>query len=205
MSEELTVKAPQPAPPKLAAEHLALAMLAGALLLVLIAAFSPIEWLGYYATRLWLPVWAIACLVYGGPRLAVRSSWLTKSVRLGRGQWMEWGGGPYAAIAIVCFVWQEIAQLRELVQWFVETEFYTDKFGIRTLIREGAQNIGQFFVGSFMSGMYAFGWPAFWNKTFDAGQMWPAAAIAWAMFEAGKATARRLPGTVAADRPGAKP
>ena len=78
---------------------------------------------------------------------------MTKATRFGRGQFAEWGGGPYAAIAIVCFCWQEWAQLREFVQWIIETEFYTDKFGIRRLIREGAQNIGSFVVGSFMNGM----------------------------------------------------
>jgi hypothetical protein len=179
---------------KLPLEHLVLAALLGALAIALAGDFIPIDWVQYYALRLWLPIWLLACAHYGLPRVSDRRPWLVRYARVGRGQFAEWGGGPYAAIAIVCFAWTEWAQLRELVQWIVETEWYTDKSGVRDLIRDAARNVAGFFVGSVMNGFYAFVWPAFWKKTFTIGQQWPAVAVAWALFEAGRGLVTSLPG-----------
>jgi hypothetical protein len=180
---------------------LILTALAGALVIAVAGAFAPVEWIQYYASRLWMPVWVMAVLLYGGPRVAGRRAWVTKAFRFGRGQFVEWGGGPYAAIAIVCFGWLEWAQLRELVQWIAETEWYTDKFGVREIVRGAFRNVLDFFIGSFMNGLHAFVWPAFWKRCFTVGQQWPAVAVAWTLFEAGKWAARKLPGRTEANPP----
>src|SRR5688572_20201817 len=192
------MSAPQPSLPL---DLLLLTALAGALAIAVAGAFAPVEWLQYYAPRLWMPVWVMGVLLYGGPRVAGRAAWVTKAFRFGRGQFVEWGGGPYAAIAIVCFGWLEWAQLRELYQWIVDTEFYVDKAGMRRLAQEFGHNFVGFFVGSFMNGFHAFVWPAFWKKVFTVGQQWPAVAVAWSLFEAGKWTARKLPGRAGANPP----
>ncbi len=184
---------PAPGAP-LALDHLVLVLLLGALACVLVAQFVPVEWIAYYALRLWWPVWALGVIVYGGPRVGGRTAWMTKALRLGRGQFVEWGGGPYAAIAIACFAWQEWAQVRELYDWIVQTSWYTDKFGVRAIVRDAFRNVFDFFISSFMNGLYAFVWPAFWKQSFHAGNQWPAVVVAWTLFEAGKWTVRRLPG-----------
>ena len=185
-----TPSAPLPLP----LEQLLLTVLLGALACVLVSVFVPSEWIAYYALRLWLPVWVMGAVIYGGPRIAGRSTWMTKLVRFGRGQFVEWGGGPYAAIAIACFLWIELAQIREFYDWIAQTDWYTDKFGVRAIVRDAFRNVFDFFISSVMNGLYAFIWPAFWKKAFSVGNQWPAVAVAWALFEAGKWTVRTLPG-----------
>jgi hypothetical protein len=187
--------APPATPPPLSLDLLLLTALVGALAITVAGAFAPTEWLQYYAPRLWMPVWVMGVLLYGGPRVTGRAAWLTKAFRLGRGQFAEWGGGPYAAIAIVCFAWLEWAQLRELIQWVVETDWYTDKAGVREIVRDSFRNVLDFFIGSFMNGLYGFIWPAFWKKVFTVGMQWPAVAVAWALFEAGRWVIGRVPGS----------
>ncbi len=179
---------PPPTPPALALDLLLLIALLGALEGVLVAEFVPVEWIAYYSLRLWLPVWLLACLVYGGPRVSGRGNWIKKHVRLGRSQFVEWGGGAYAAIALVCFAWLEFAQFRELFDWIVGIDWQDDKSAVREFVQSMAHNVTGFFVGSFMNGLYAFVWPAFWKKIFTAGTQWPAVAVAWGMFEAGRWT-----------------
>lgn len=157
----------------------------------------PDSWGAYYATRLWLPLWVLACLVHGGALLESRSPWITRITRVSRHQLVEWGGGAYAAIALVCFAWLEWAQLVELFDWIAQTEWYTDKFGVREIVRDSFRNIFGFFIDSFMNGLYAFIWPAFWKKTFSAGQMWPAALIGWGVFACGQWAVTRMAGDAA--------
>ena len=189
------------APGTLPLDQLILVASVGALVIVVAGAFAPVEWLQYYAPRLWMPVWVMGVLYFGGPRVTGRAAWMTRALRFGRGQVSEWGGGPYAAIAIVCFAWLEWAQLRELFQWVIDTEWYADKFGVREIVRSAFRNVLDFFIGSFMNGVYGFVWPAFWKKSFSAGQMWPAALVGWGVFASGKWAVQQM----AAPQSGEKP
>lgn len=181
MSEPL-----QTPPPAIPLDQLILTALLGALACALVSAFVPVEWIAYYALRLWAPIWLLACLVHGGPRVPGRSNWLRRYTRLGRSQFIEWGGGAYAAIAIVCFAWLEWAQLRELYEWIVGIDWYNNKSAVREFVQSSAQNTVGFFIGSLMNGLHAFVWPAFWKKCFTVGMQWPAVAVAWGVFEAGR-------------------
>lgn len=179
--------------PRLAFADLLLALLLGALALLLLPLLLPGSWLAYYAVHLWLPLMLLAGTIYGGALLAGRHPWLTRLVRLGRFHFVDMGGGAYGAIALVSFFWLEWAQLRDLFDWIVQTEWYTDKFGVREIVRDAARNVVDFFLGSFMNGVSAFAWPAFWKKAFSAGQMWPAAVVGWIIFDGTKWGVRQLP------------
>lgn len=185
---EATQKATPPlAPrPQLEREPLLLVTALGGAAIAAMALLVPDTWGAYYALRLWLPLWVVACMVYGGALLESRNRWVTRITRLSRGQLAEWGGGAYSAIALVCFLWLELAQVRELFVWIAQTDWYTDKFGVGDIVRESVGNLVDFFMGSFKNGLYAFIWPAFWKKTFTAGQMWPAAVVGWGVFASGK-------------------
>lgn len=181
-----------PAPQRVDPQTLAALIVFGGAAVAAMALLVPETWGAYYATRLWLPLWVIGCLVFGGALLQHRSRWVTRISRVSRHQLVEWGGGAYGAIALVCFLWIEYAQVRELIDWVVRTEWYTDKFGVRDILREAFRNFVSFFVDSFMNGIFAFIWPAFWGKAFTAGQMWPAAIVGWGVFESARFAVKQV-------------
>lgn len=179
--------APPDAP--LARLDLALVLALGAGAIVGCGYLVPESWAAYYAIRLWLPVWLCAGVLHGGEHVQHRSAWLTRLTRLGRARLAAWGGGAYAAIVLACFLWLELAQVRDLVLGAVGLEWSA---GVRDLVRELGRDLVAFFVGSVMNTIHALAWPAFWGKVFDAGAQWPAVIVAWLVFESGRHAVRRL-------------
>ena len=174
---------PAPPPPNLELDRLLFAMLLGVLVLlaVLLALGGP--WLGYYAVHLWLPLWLIPCVVFGGARLSDRPEWLRRWVRVARGQFVDYGGGFYGAVALVAFVWAEWAQLEELGRFLV---------GLPS-VQELVQSFIHFGVSSFMNGVWAMVWPAFHAKTFEMRNFWPALGIGAGIFGAAQGLMAWLP------------
>lgn len=199
--EEPTLKAPSPnpAPPPLSQEKFLLHVAVGSGALAAVHLFAPIDWVAYYAFHLWLPLWLVAGFVYGGPRLAGRSGWLTKGIRVGRSQLTEHGGGPYAAIALVCFFWLELEQLKQLAAAIAMFE------SIQAAIQDIIHSLVRFSTGSVMNFVYGIAWPGFWKKTFDAGMQWPAVGIGWGLFELSKWWMQQLAGAQPEGTEGPKP
>jgi hypothetical protein len=183
--DEPTLRASPPpaAPPTIDPQTLAAVLVGGALAVAAAGLLVPGTWAAYYAPRLWLPLWVIGCLVFGGALLAQRNRWVVRFTRLQRHQIVEWGGGAYGAIALTCFGWLEWGQFRELLDALLGVDWRSAEVGARSVVQMLTRNLADFFVGSFMSGLQAFIWPAFWSKAFSAGQFWPAMLVGWGVFE----------------------
>jgi len=187
-----TMQAPTPTPSPgptpspqagLRLQDLSLVALLGALELVLLPVLLPGTWIAYYALYLWLPLWVIGCATFGGALLGSREPLLVRVVRLTRHQFIEYGGGAYGAIALVCFGWLEWERLQEFITTLLAMS------GIREFVR----SLFDFGIDSFLNGIWAVAWPAFGKKVFGFGNFWPAAAIGWALFELTRWGAPRLP------------
>lgn len=178
-----TPPTPPTPPPALELDLLLLAMLLGvlALLAVLLAFGGP--WVGYYAVHLWMPLWLIPCIVFGGARLSDRPDWLRRGVRVARGQFVDYGGGFYGAVALVAFSISELNQLGELGKFLAEVPD----------VREWVQNLIHFGVGSFLNGVWAMAWPAFHAKAFEMRNFWPALGIGAGIFGAAQGVMAWLP------------
>lgn len=183
--------APPPGP-SIDPQTLAAIVVAGGLAIAAMTLLVPETWGAYYALRLWLPLWIIGCLVFGGALLQQRNKWVVRFTRVQRNQVVAWGGGAYGAIALTCFLWLEWGQVLDLFDWIAQTEWYADDLGVREIVRHLTRNLVDFFLGSFMNGLYAFIWPAFWSKAFSAGQMWPAVLVGWGVFECARWAVQRL-------------
>jgi hypothetical protein len=192
--------APPPAgpPQRIAPDMLAALVVFGGAAVAAVALLVPDTWGAYYATRLWLPLWVIACLVAGGALLEQRSKWVTRISRVSRHRLVDWGGGAYAAIALVCFGWLEWARFLEF--WH-SLQALAGTWGVRDFVR----GLFDFGIDSFLNGVYAFVWPAFWKNAFSAGQMWPAALVGWGVFESGRWAVRQLATTAKPPSPPTRP
>ena len=179
--------APPPAgpPQRIGSDTLAALIVFGGLAVAGMALLVPDTWGAYYALRLWLPLWVLACLVAGGALLEQRSRWVTRMSRVSRHQLVEWGGGAYAAIALCCFGWLEWARFLEFWQSLVAL---ADKWDVREVVR----GLFDFGIDSFLNGVFAIAWPAFWKKAFSAGQMWPAVLVGWGVFESARYAVTQL-------------
>ena len=169
--------------PGIALETLLFTTLCGVLVMlgVLLVAGGP--WLGYYTVHLWLPMWLIACEVFGAARLADRPPWLRKGVRLTRSQLVEYGGGFYGAVAVIAFIWLEWARLGAL--WAA----FADGFRVQVLVRQ----IIDFGIDSIFNAMQALVWPAFHAKAFTMHDFWLAFGVSAAIYGAAEAVMSRLP------------
>jgi len=162
-------------PARIHPRDLAVILVGGALAVAGMALLVPGTWGEHYALRLWLPVWVIATAVHGGALLEAGGPWVKRVRRVGRSALAQWGGGAYAAIALVVFLWLEWARGAEFVQQVLGL---TSSDAVRELIR----GLFDFGLDSFMNGVHAIAWPAFWDKAFSAGHMWAAALVAWGVF-----------------------
>jgi hypothetical protein len=178
-----------PAAPGLALADLGLTLLLGVLVLVALpwlslAGVEVPRWVTYFAVHLWVPLWLIGGLVAGGPLLSDRQPWLKKSLRFGRAQFIEYGGGFYGAVALTCFLWLEWARVQE-EDWggFLYDPSWHGV--VRQLI--------DFSIASVMNGIFAVAWPGFLGKVFDSGNAWPAIAVGYAWFEGARWLVRHLP------------
>lgn len=174
---------PPASEPGLAGTDLLLTALLGGLACTLLGWLAPQPWVAYYALHLWLPLWLIVCVVFGGPLLAGRGPWLKRALRVTRGQFVEYGGGFYGAVALTCFLHLEWARLQE--EWL---DLLLDP-SVRGIV----QNIVQFSIDSIMNGIWAIAWPGFLGKVFDSRGVWPAIVVGYAVFEAGRFLVRHLP------------
>lgn len=177
---------PQPdldATPGLDLDLLLLTMLLGVSIMlgVLLAAGGP--WSGYYTVHLWLPMWLIACIVFGGARLVDRPAWLRLGVRMARGQFVEYGGGFYGAVALIAFAWLEWGRGLEFYQALVGAE--SERMFWRSLLG--------FFIDSIMNGISAMVWPAFHAKAFEMRNFWPALGISAGVYAVAQALMGWLP------------
>jgi len=165
---------------------LALLILVGGAAVAAVALLLPGTWGEYYATRLWLPLWVLGCLVFGGALLENRSRWVIRISRVSRNRLVDWGGGAYGAIALVCFGWSEFDQLRETAEWLSSIDWQAGGGAVREMAQGLAHNMFQLVFQSIMNGIQAFIWPAFWKQSFSAGNMWPAAVVGWGVFESAR-------------------
>lgn len=178
---------PQPAPPSaLDLDVLLFAMLLGVVvMLAMLLAFGG-PWFGYYAVHLWLPMWLIACTVFGGARLTDRPAWLRRGVRMARGQFIEYGGGFYGAVALIAFAWLE---------WGRGLEFYQALAGAESE-RQFWRSLLGFFIDSIMNGISAMVWPAFHAKAFEMRNFWPALGISGGIYGVAQLLMNWLPAPV---------
>jgi hypothetical protein len=174
---------PPPTPAPLALDLMLTAMLGGVLVMLgaLLVAGGP--WLAYYTVHLWLPMWLLACAVFGGARLADRPGWMRRWLRVARGQFVEYGGGFYGAVALIAFAWLEWERLAGFI------EFLASSPGVQGIVRQ----LIDFSIDSVLNGLWAFIWPAFFHKAFEMHDFWAALGLSAGVFGAAQALMRRLP------------
>ena len=174
---------PPDATPGLELDLLLLAMLGGvAAMLAMLLAFGG-RWMGYYTVHLWLPMWLLACAVFGGARLADRPAWLRKGLRVTRGQFVEYGGGFYGATALIAFGWLEWQRFQDLLP----------ALGWPPSAQQVVRQLVDFSIDSVMNGLWAFVWPAFHAKAFELHDFWAALGLGAGVYAAAEALMQRLP------------
>lgn len=172
-------------PPQVPGRALVLLAALGAAAIVTLAFATPSDWVTPIALRLWLPVWLLGVLVTGAPLLDQRARWVVRVARLARFRFMKWGGGGYAAIAVIGFLWLELDRVIETVS--VLGALF-DEWSLRGLFR-GLLDFG---IESFLNGLKAAIWPVFWRDLFPMSSMPPAAVVAWLTFECARWGVRQL-------------
>jgi hypothetical protein len=175
--------APAPREPGLAFADVLVTLLIGALILSWLPLVLPHHWAGYYGPRLWLPLWLISGVIYGGAQLETRSRWVKLGVRVTRSQFVDYGGGFYGAVGLSAFM---------LLEWRRFVEEWGD-FVLDPSWRGLWENLWDFGLDSIMNGIYAFVWPAFHGKAFHAGDFWVAVVVGWGVYTGTKKLMQRLP------------